>query len=232
MDKREFLKLTALAGSGVVLSPNSYSIIKNGYDEAFVLPDLAYAYDALVPYIDSETMKIHHSKHFQGYTNKLNNAIAGTKFEGLAIEKILGQIKESDTGIRNNGGGYYNHKLFFQSLSPKAAAAPDGKLLEAVNRDFGSIDNLKEKFSAAALGVFGSGWAWLIADAQGKLSITATPNQDNPLMPFVSEQGLPIMGIDVWEHAYYLAYQNKRKDYVKAFWKVLDWKFVQSQYQG
>lgn len=200
---------------------------------AFTLSDLPYAYDSLVPYIDEKTMKIHHGKHFQGYITKLNAAIAGTDFEGKTIEQILSSVTSSDTDVRNNGGGYYNHNLFFASLSPDPKSTPEDKLMKAINKSFGSFESFKEQFSKAAGTVFGSGWAWLVANDKGKLSIISTPNQDNPLMRnIVKNPSFPLMGIDVWEHAYYLHYQNKRADYIQAFWQVLDWSFVESRYKN
>ncbi|MBL6447595.1 superoxide dismutase [Fulvivirga sp. 29W222] len=231
MEKRQFLKLTALVGTGTaLLSATPFSAAQPAEEEKFTLPDLDYAYDALVPYIDAETMRIHHSKHFQSYTDKLNAAISGTTYADLSINDILKNIEASDTAIRNNGGGYYNHRLFFESLSPSAKPAPEGNLKKAIKKAFGSVESFQKQFSQAAGGVFGSGWAWLTASEQGQLSITTTPNQDNPLMPFVNERGYPLMGIDVWEHAYYLKYHNKRTEYINAFWKVLNWGFVEQRF--
>lgn len=199
---------------------------------AFQLPDLPYAFDALEPNIDARTMEIHHDKHHAGYTNNLNNAIAGTELEGKSIEEILKNISKYSTAVRNNGGGYWNHSLFWVLMSPDGGGAPTGAIADAINRDFGSYDKFKEQFSAAAAGRFGSGWAWLIKDGSGKLSITSTPNQDNPLMDIAEVKGTPVLGIDVWEHAYYLNYQNRRPDYIAAFYNVINWDEVNRRYQG
>ena len=199
-------------------------------EATFTLPNLPYAYDALAPYIDELTMRTHHGKHFQGYTNKLNKAIENTEFKESSITEILKSIDQNSLAIRNNGGGYYNHKLFFESLSPEPKLKPEGKLMDAIETDFGSYDAFIDEFSKTAGSVFGSGWAWLIKDENGKLAVVGTANQDNPLMPFAEKQGFPLMGIDVWEHAYYLNYQNKRGDYIEAFFSVLDWEYVENRY--
>jgi len=192
---------------------------------AFNLPDLKYDYNSLEPHFDAKTMEIHHSKHHAGYTNNLNNAIKETNYENMSIEDIL---KSSDlpVGIRNNGGGFYNHCLFWSILSPNGGGEPEGKLLESINRDFGSFENMKSEFNKAAATRFGSGWAWLCCD-NGMLSICSTANQDNPLMDGQCG-GTPIMGLDVWEHAYYLNYQNRRPDYINAFWNLVDWNAVEN----
>jgi Fe-Mn family superoxide dismutase len=196
---------------------------------AFELPKLPYDYNALEPYIDAQTMEIHHTKHHGGYTKKLNAAIEGTDLENLSIEEILKNASKHSTAVRNNGGGFYNHKLFWQNMSPNGGGKPEGKLAEAIDRDFGSFDNFKETFNKAAAGRFGSGWAWLV-NQNGKLVITSTPNQDNPLMDVAEVQGTPILGLDVWEHAYYLKYQNKRPDYIDAFWNVINWSDVAKRF--
>ena len=196
---------------------------------AFELPKLPYDYNALEPYIDARTMEIHHSKHHGGYTKKLNAAIEGTDLENLSIEEILKNVSKHSTAVRNNGGGFYNHKLFWQNMSPNGGGKPEGKLAEAIDRDFGSFDNFKETFNKAAAGRFGSGWAWLV-NQMGKLVITSTPNQDNPLMDVAEVRGIPILGLDVWEHAYYLKYQNKRPDYIDAFWNVINWSDVAERF--
>ncbi len=196
---------------------------------AFELPDLPYAHDALEPHIDARTMEIHHGKHHAGYTSKLNAAIEGTDMEGKSIEDLLAN-NSNNTAIRNNGGGFYNHSLFWKIMSPNGGGAPSGELAEAIDSAFGSFDSFKKKFSDAAGGQFGSGWAWLCVHPGGKLDVCATPNQDNPLMPNVGCGGQPILGIDVWEHAYYLNYQNRRPDYVSAFWNVINWDEVASRY--
>ncbi len=196
---------------------------------AFELPKLPYDYNALEPYIDAQTMEIHHSKHHGGYTKKLNAAIEGTDLEKLSIEDILKDVSKHSTAVRNNGGGFFNHKLFWQNMSPDGGDKPEGKLAEAIDRDFGSFDNFKETFNKAAAGRFGSGWAWLV-NQNGKLVVTSTPNQDNPLMDVAEVQGTPILGLDVWEHAYYLKYQNKRPDYIDAFWNVINWSDVAKRF--
>ena len=199
---------------------------------AFELPALPYAHDALEPHIDARTMEIHHGKHHNGYTNKLNAAIAGTDLEGKKIEAILANVSQYSAGVRNNGGGFYNHSLFWTSMSPDGGGEPSDRMniKKAIDRDFGSFENFKKEFAAAAGTRFGSGWAWLCTDANDKLFICSTPNQDNPLMDVVPEDGTPILGLDVWEHAYYLNYQNRRPDYVQAFFNVIDWKVVTERY--
>ncbi len=199
---------------------------------AFKLPKLPYAYDALEPHIDARTMEIHHTKHHQGYTDKLNAAIEGTKLEGKNIHEILANVSKHSTAVRNNGGGYYNHKLFWEIMSPDGGGAPSERMNihKALMRDFGSFDKFKEAFTNAATGQFGSGWAWLCADKKDNLFICSTPNQDNPLMDVVDEEGTPILGIDVWEHAYYLNYQNRRADYVASFFNVINWDQVTKNY--
>lgn len=196
---------------------------------AFQLPDLPYAHDALEPNIDARTMEIHHGKHHAGYTNNLNAAIEGTDLAGKTIEDILANISAHSTGVRNNGGGFYNHSLFWSVMSPNGGGAPTGAVAAAINEAFGSYDTFKEKFAAAAGTRFGSGWAWLSVGADGKLFISSTPNQDNPLMDVAEHQGTPILGIDVWEHAYYLNYQNRRPDYVSAFFNVINWDEVNAR---
>ncbi|SFV32722.1 superoxide dismutase [Thermoflavifilum thermophilum] len=198
---------------------------------AFTLPSLPYAFDALEPHIDKTTMEIHHGKHHGGYVTNLNNAIAGTDAENKTIEEILKQVSKYPVAVRNNGGGHYNHSLFWTILSPQGGGQPSGKLAEAINSTFGSFDKFKEEFNKAALGRFGSGWAWLIVQ-NGKLVITSTPNQDNPLMDVAEQQGTPIFGLDVWEHAYYLKYQNRRADYVNAFWNIVNWPEVEKRYEA
>ena len=197
---------------------------------AFALPELKYAFNALEPHIDAKTMEIHHDKHHAGYTTKLNNAIEGTDLEGKTIENILKNLDLSNSAVRNNGGGFYNHSLFWEVMSPDGGGKPEGELAEAIDTAFGSFDAFKEEFSNAAAGQFGSGWAWLCVHDGGKLEICSTPNQDNPLMPEVGCGGTPILGLDVWEHAYYLNYQNKRPAYIDAFFNVIDWKEVASRY--
>lgn len=197
---------------------------------SFELPSLPYAYNALEPHIDARTMEIHHGKHHNGYTTKLNAAISGTELEGKSIEAILTDLDMSNGAVRNNGGGFYNHSLFWSVMSPDGGGKPSGELAEAINSAFGSFDGFKEKFSAAAGTRFGSGWAWLCVLKGGKVEICSTPNQDNPLMPGVGCGGNPILGLDVWEHAYYLNYQNRRPDYVSAFFNVINWNQVSKIY--
>ncbi|MDA9627849.1 superoxide dismutase [Flavobacteriaceae bacterium] len=197
---------------------------------AFELPELGYAYDALEPNIDARTMEIHHSKHHNGYTTKLNGAIAGTDLEGNSIEEILGNLDMSNGAVRNNGGGFYNHSLFWSVMNPNNTGALSGDLKDAVMAEFGSFEAFKDAFSKAAATQFGSGWAWLCVLPGGKVEVCSTPNQDNPLMPGVTCGGTPILGIDVWEHAYYLNYQNRRPDYIEAFFNVINWNEVASRY--
>ncbi len=198
---------------------------------SFELPKLGYAYDALEPHFDAMTMEIHHSKHHQGYTTNLNNAIAGTETEGKSIEEILANVSELGGAVRNNGGGFYNHSLFWENLSPNGGKEPEGELAQAINENFGSFEAFKEEFSKAAATRFGSGWAWLIK-TNGKLAVTSTPNQDNPLMDIAEQKGEVLLALDVWEHAYYLKYQNKRPDYIKAFWNVVDWNVVAERFSN
>ncbi|MBK6410512.1 MAG: superoxide dismutase [Flavobacteriales bacterium] len=197
---------------------------------AFELPALPYAFNALEPHIDARTMEIHHGKHHQGYVNNLNNAIAGTPLEGKSIEDILKNLDMKNMAVRNNGGGHYNHSLFWSVMAPNAGGAPSGELAEAINRDLRGFDTFKEDFAKAAATRFGSGWAWLCVHKGGKLGICSTPNQDNPLMPDTGCGGTPVLGVDVWEHAYYLHYQNRRPDYLKAWWNVVDWTAVAKRY--
>ncbi len=189
---------------------------------AFELPKLPYDYKALEPHIDAMTMEIHHSKHHGAYTNNLNAAVQGTELEKLSLDDILKNISKYPVAVRNNGGGYYNHNLFWKILSPTGGGAPTGLIATAIDAQFGSFDAFKEEFNKAALTRFGSGWAWLV-DVQGKLVISSTPNQDNPKMDVADVKGYPIFGIDVWEHAYYLKYQNRRNDYISAFWSLINW---------
>ena len=189
---------------------------------AFELPDLPYAHNALEPHIDARTMEIHHGQHHAGYTSKLNAAIEGTDLAGLSIEELI-KNHSDNTAIRNNGGGYYNHNLFWKVMSPSGGGQPAGALADAINASFGTFDAFKEKFSSAAATRFGSGWAWLCVQENGTLEVCSTANQDNPLMPDAGCSGIPILGIDVWEHAYYLNYQNRRPDYIGAFYEVINW---------
>ena len=197
---------------------------------AFTLPALPYAFNALEPHIDARTMEIHHGKHHAGYTANLNKAIEGTPLEKLSIEEILAGLDMNNMAVRNNGGGFYNHDLFWKVMAPNAGGAPTGEVASAIDAAFGSFDAFKEKFNTAAATRFGSGWAWLCVHKGGKVDVCSTPNQDNPLMPNVGCGGTPILGLDVWEHAYYLNYQNRRPDYIGAFWNVVNWAEVARRY--
>ncbi|MFT6814647.1 MAG: Fe-Mn family superoxide dismutase [Sphingobacteriales bacterium] len=198
---------------------------------SFELPKLSYAHDALEPHIDKATMEIHHGKHHQGYTNNLNNAISETQLEGKTIEAILGEVSNHSMAVRNNGGGFYNHSLFWSIMGPNCGGVPTGDVSTAINQTFGSFDEFKDKFAAAAGTRFGSGWAWLIVNASGKVEVCSTPNQDNPMMDLADVKGTPVLGLDVWEHAYYLNYQNRRPDYINAFFNVIDWNAVEKRFQ-
>lgn len=198
---------------------------------AHTLPALSYAFDALEPHIDAQTMQIHHDKHHQAYVDNLNKALAGTDGESKTLEELMAGISAYPVAVRNNGGGHYNHTLFWSVLGPNAGGAPAGDLATAINEAFGSFDALKEKMNAAGATRFGSGWAWLSV-ADGKLVVSSTPNQDNPLMDVAEVKGTPILGIDVWEHAYYLKYQNKRPDYLSAIWNVINWDAVAARYKA
>lgn len=197
----------------------------------FSLPPLPYDYDALEPHIDARTMEIHHTKHHQGYTDKLNAAVKGTDLEHMTIEDILATISEYDTAVRNNGGGYYNHKLFWEVMSPNGGGQPEGALADHLESEFGSFEEFKAAFTDAASSRFGSGWAWLMVTEDGELQVVSTPNQDNPVMDIADGNGVPILGLDVWEHSYYLAYQNRRPDYIEAWWNVVNWDEVQRRYE-
>jgi len=197
---------------------------------AFELPKLNYAYNALEPNIDARTMEIHYTKHHQAYVNNLNAAIAGTDAEKMSIEDICKNISKFPAAVRNNGGGHYNHSLFWEVMSPNAGGAPSGELANAINNAFGSFDEFKTKFAAAGGTRFGSGWAWLIKTEDGKVAVCSTPNQDNPLMDIAEVKGLPLLGCDVWEHAYYLHYQNRRPDYITAWWNVVNWDMVAKRF--
>ena len=197
---------------------------------AFELPSLNYSFDALEPHIDTKTMQIHHGKHHAGYTNNLNNAIKGTDVETMSIETILAELDLNNAAVRNNGGGFFNHSLFWNVMSPNGGGVPSGDLASAINDSFGSFDEFKSAFSKAAGTRFGSGWAWLCVHPGGKLEVCSTPNQDNPLMKGIGCGGQPILGLDVWEHAYYLNYQNRRPDYISGFFNVINWDFVSELY--
>jgi len=241
MKKRDFLKLSGAVAVGSMILPITSCGTKEEEGDTgeaqmsqtvsaleFTLPALPYAFDALAPHIDAMTMEIHHDRHHAGYVRKLNKALSETEVKGDSIEGILSNVTADQTGVRNNGGGHFNHSLFWEIMGPDGGGQPSGDLLNAINTHFGSFEAFSEQFSAAAKGVFGSGWAWLCVNEQKELFITSTPNQDNPLMTqIVSETGQPILGIDVWEHAYYLNYQNKRGDYISNFMEVINWAKVE-----
>ena len=197
---------------------------------AFTLPPLPYAHDALEPHIDTLTMQIHHGKHHQAYVDNLNKAIAGTEHENKSLEELVENAGSISPAVRNNGGGHWNHTFFWNSLAPNAGGAPSGRLAEAINEAFGSFEDFKTKFAAGGVGRFGSGWVWLIVTKDGRLYICSTPNQDNPLMDVGETSGVPILGVDVWEHAYYLKYQNKRPDYLSAIWNLINWDKVAERF--
>jgi len=197
---------------------------------AFELPKLDYAYNALEPHIDARTMEIHYSKHHAAYINNLNAAVDGTDLAGKSLEDLLKDVSKYPVSVRNNGGGHFNHTFFWKILSPSGGGKPAGELLHAIEKTFGSFDQFKEQFNKAAATRFGSGWAWLVKDSSGKLAVTSTPNQDNPLMDVADLKGIPLLGLDVWEHAYYLHYQNRRPDYINAFWNVVNWTEVAARF--
>ncbi|HMN32479.1 MAG: superoxide dismutase [Chitinophagaceae bacterium] len=221
------LNTTSISESASQADPNSVKA-----KGKFQLVTLNYGYSDLEKSIDAETMEIHYSKHYLGYTNNLNNAIIGTEMENQSIETILKNLDMNNSAVRNNGGGYYNHSLYFSTMSPKGGGSPKGEIANEIKKDFGSFDELKKQLSDAGAKQFGSGWAWLILTEDGKLAVTSTANQDNPLMPNQTVKGTPILGIDVWEHAYYLRYQNKRADYLNAYFNVVDWDAVNNNYRN
>lgn len=240
MKKRTFVKATSVLLAGTALSPIIQSCQSEKKMDApatadapaglFSLPALAYDFKALEPNIDAMTMEIHHDKHHAGYVKNLNAAIEGSPLKGLGLEELMSKVGDNDTALRNNGGGHYNHTMFWQSMSPNGGGLPSGNLSDAINSAFGSFDSFKELLSKAAATRFGSGWAWLCKGADGKLFVSSTPNQDNPLMTnLVKELGTPLLGIDVWEHAYYLNYQNRRGDYIANFFNLIDWNTVASR---
>lgn len=197
---------------------------------AFELPALPYANNALEPHFDALTMEIHHDRHHNAYVTNLNNAVKGTEMEGKSLEELMAGISKLPVAVRNNGGGHYNHSLFWTILSPNGGGTPSGDLAAAIDKKFGSFDKFKEEFSQAAATRFGSGWAWLCVDSSKQLCVCSTANQDNPLMDVVEKKGTPVLGLDVWEHAYYLKFQNKRPDYIAAFWNLVNWKEVEKRY--
>ena len=230
MDKRTFIKDMGMIGAGVLVAGKSFAFKKDYLPSAPFKPDvLAYDFAALEPHIDTETMRIHYTKHYQAYIDNLNKAIAANpSYANKDILYILKNVKKSESAIRNNAGGYYNHSLFWKWLSP-TETKPSEKLEKAIVAQFGSWDNFKKEFGKAATSVFGSGWAWLVVENK-KLSIVSTPNQDSPLMSIAEVKGTPILGLDVWEHAYYLKHQNKRPEYIESFWKVVNWDVVSKDY--
>lgn len=251
MKKRDFLKTGAIFTAGALIAPlSSCSSSEESKDQSsntptdsippattsageFTLPELPYAEDALEPYIDKMTMNIHHGKHHAGYVKKLNKALQGHPLAGKDLDSIVTSVSEddADTGVRNNGGGHYNHSLFWKIMKPGGGEAPTGDLAKAIDEAFGSYDAFKEEFAKAAATRFGSGWAWLALDKDGKLFVSSTPNQDNPMMlKIVEKPGIPVLGIDVWEHAYYLHYQNRRKEYIDNFFKIINWEGVAENY--
>lgn len=220
MTRKDFVSSLFLGLAGTKAMANTSNNIFKAAD-AFTLPNLPYAYNALEPFIDAQTMEIHHSKHHQAYVTNLNKAVLGTPNEFTPLVDIIKNISKSSVAVRNNGGGHWNHTFFWEILSPKSTA-PSDNLMTMINRDFGSMEKMQADFNAAATSRFGSGWAWLIVQ-DNKMKICSTPNQDNPLMDVAEVKGTPILGLDVWEHAYYLKYQNKRADYIKAFWNIVNW---------
>jgi len=232
MHRRAFLKSSLLAGASIALRKSrvfSSPLTLGRKAMPFQLPELPYAHDALEPYIDTMTMEIHHSKHHGAYVTNLNKALEGSDWASKPIEEILAGVSKLPVAVRNNGGGHYNHSLFWKWMKPKGGGEPAGDLARAINETFGSFEKFKEQFSSAGMGRFGSGWAWLIKQ-HGKLVIASTPNQDNPMMDIAEVRGVPVLGLDVWEHAYYLKYQNRRADYIAAWWNVVNWDEVSRLY--
>lgn len=203
--------------------------VRSNIMSKFELPALPYAFDALEPHIDARTMEIHHDKHHAAYVNNLNKAVEGTELEGKSLEELFKNVSKLPAAVRNNGGGHYNHSMFWTVMGPNKGGAPSGALVDAINSAFGSFDKFKELFNSAAATRFGSGWAWLVV-SNGKLAVSSTPNQDNPLMDLADVKGFPVMGLDVWEHAYYLHYQNRRPDYINAWWNVVNWEEVAKRF--
>jgi Fe-Mn family superoxide dismutase len=236
MERRKFiysLGLTSIALSLNKIIGNTLTNKNNTRSNKmakFEVPQLPYSFDALEPHIDARTMEIHHDKHHGGYVNNLNAAVEGTEMEGKSLEELMKNISQYPVAVRNNGGGHFNHSLFWTVMGPNKGGEPTGALAEDINKTFGSFDKFKEEFSKAAATRFGSGWAWLVVKEDGSLAVTSTPNQDNPVMDIADVKGTPVLGIDVWEHAYYLKYQNKRPDYISAFWSVINWDEVAKRY--
>ena len=243
MDKRTFLKVTGAAGAGLVLTPwmgcapqdpQSSSVTTTFGPDTFKLPDLGFAFDALAPAMDAATMEIHHGKHHAGYVRKLNAALDGTSTSSDGrLESLLAEVSPDNAALRNNGGGHYNHTLYWEVMRPGGPNGPEGDLAALITRDLGGVEAFAAAFAKAGATQFGSGWAWLMVNGEGKLEVTSTPNQDNPLMTqCVERTGTPILGMDVWEHAYYLNYQNRRKAYIEAFMSVVNWEAVSSRLEG
>ncbi len=234
--RRQFIKQTGKAGIAMASMPIIHTIggLQLSQEVNFLQQPLPYSFNALEPFIDAMTMEIHHTKHAAGYTKNLNDACIAEKVDikNTSITSLLESISKYSTKMRNNAGGHYNHELFWQLMKPAPTTAPTGALADAINKSFGSLDNFKTAFSDAAKTRFGSGWAWLIIKADNSLSVCSTPNQDNPLMDIAETKGTPILGLDVWEHAYYLKYQNKRPDYINAWWNLVNWKFVEDRYNA
>jgi len=241
--RREFFKKGILAGAGIALLSKSFgNEIISGIpeDNMFVLPPLPYGYDALEPFIDKQTMELHHTKHHQAYVDKLNKALTDGKVSGVSLEDICKNVSKYSSAVRNNGGGHYNHSMFWKGMKPNAGSVlspsstnePSGKLGDAIKSTFDSFANFKTKFSETAMKVFGSGWVWLVINMDGKPEIGSTPNQDNPLMDISELKGNPIIGLDVWEHAYYLKYHNKRADYVSNWWNIVNWEEASKRFDG
>lgn len=235
MDKRSFIKSVFLGGAGLFatgfINRLKAARFRKKWDGIFVLPDLPYAYNALEPFFDAQTMELHHSKHHATYTDRFNAAVKEAGLTGKTAFQILSEVSKYPASIRNNGGGYLNHKLFWKMLAPAKGQQPSPALMNALNSDFGSFDAFREKFTAAAKSVFGSGWAWLIVSEDGKLKVTTTANQDSPIMDTATDKGTPLLCIDVWEHAYYLKYQNRRPEFIEAFWNVVNWEFVSQRFE-
>jgi Fe-Mn family superoxide dismutase len=237
MKRRNFLRTAAVSAAAALVSPSDLYThnrpqpsTKENEPMPFTLPALPYPTDALEPSIDKMTMEIHHGKHHAGYVNNLNKAVENTDLAGKSIEEILAGVSKLPPAVRNNGGGHYNHSLFWAIMTPKGAGKPSGDLAAAIDRDFGSFEKFRESFSAAGATRFGSGWAWLVSQ-KGKLVVCSTPNQDNPVMDIAEVKGTPVLGMDVWEHAYYLKYQNRRPDYIAAFWNVINWDEVAARFK-
>ncbi len=238
MERRKFLLGTlstlGLAASKSFSKISNTNMLNNSMEQKmsgkFELPSLPYPYDALEPFIDKWTMELHHTKHHQAYVNNLNKAIEGTELAGKSLEELLKMASKVPAAVRNNGGGHWNHTFFWNIMKPNGGGAPNGELADAINSSFGSFDNFKKVFYDAAMGRFGSGWAWLLI-SNGKLVVASTPNQDNPLMDLAEVKGIPILGIDVWEHAYYLKYQNRRNEYIENWWNVVNWDAVENHFK-